>query len=186
MLGREEMLEVLQDRLQLALHLPLGEQPTPHPSAEGVRCPHVSDGNRGRSPDEVESKERLRAPPLASFPLAERIRRGEIHDFKLRQPRAKARLEAGANVERALGFNRAAAREPLGYPGRVAEEGEDPVDRGADVVDERMANGSHPIWLLELAHQIYGNRRGLTVQPQWSQAFRSLACRGFCRAPVRR
>src|SRR5712692_5639239 len=92
------------------------------------------------------------------------MRRGEIHDFKFRQPRAEARREAGAVLEPARGFNRAAAGEPLGHPGRIAEEGEDPVDRGADVVDERMANGSHSMPLRGLAHPIYGNRRGLPVR----------------------
>ncbi len=70
------------------------------------------------------------------------------------------------NLPRCVAFLAPVLGPPLGYPGRVAEEGEDPVDRGAEVVDERMANGSQPIWLLELAHPISGNRRGLTVQPQ--------------------
>src|SRR3989441_8413028 len=114
-------------------------------------------------PPTKSSRKNIFEPVRRRRSAAEPIRRGEIHDFKLRQPGAKACLETGAVLERARDFNRAAVREPLGHPGRVAEEGEDAVDRGADVVDERAGNGSHPIGLHEVAPNIR-DRGGPTVR----------------------
>jgi hypothetical protein len=132
-----------EELAQLMLHIPLLEEPTPHPSAEGLRCPHLPDRHhRGRACG-IKSKERLRALALPAFYPRERIGWREVQNLELRESVAETRREPGAPLEGALALNTPASWEPIRNATRVGEDGEDLVDRSADAVDERVANRAH-------------------------------------------
>src|SRR2546425_8242085 len=117
-LGREQLPQVVQHRLELALYSALLQEPAAHPGTEALWGPHVTDRDGRRSRARIETEERLPALALPSLHPAERRGRGEIDHLELGEAPAEACLEPNAFAERHVALDAVASGEPLGDASR--------------------------------------------------------------------
>src|SRR5436309_15540393 len=98
--SREQLPDVREDRLELAVHAALLEQPAAQPGDEGPRGPHVPYRHGGRFGRRVEPEERLPAVPLTALHPAEGRWRGEVHDLEFGGAFTEPHLEPHTLAER--------------------------------------------------------------------------------------
>src|SRR5207247_10589451 len=85
-------------------------------------------------------------PVRSFFPYTTLFRsrgRGEVHDLELGRALTEPHLEADALPERLIALGRGASREPLGHATRIGQQGEDPLDRHGDGLDDGSADRAH-------------------------------------------
>src|SRR2546430_10607821 len=113
-LRREQLPQIVQHCLELALHSALVQEPAAHPGAEAWGSPHVTDRDGRRARACIETEERLPALTLPSLHPAERGGRAEIDHLELGLAPAEPCLEPNAFAERHVALDAVASREPLG------------------------------------------------------------------------
>src|SRR5207245_11079588 len=82
-LRREQLPQIVQHGLELALHSALVQEPAAHPGTEALGSPHVTDRDGRRARACIETEERLPALTLPSLHPAERGGRAEIDPLEL-------------------------------------------------------------------------------------------------------
>src|SRR5207245_10544988 len=99
----------------------------------------------------VEPKTPLPAVPLTALHPAERRRRCEIHDLELGHALTEPHFEPHALPEGLVALGSGASREPFRHATRVGEQGEHPLNRYGDGLDDGSTDSAHEWarrWLL--------------------------------------
>src|SRR5438477_145703 len=116
---RQDLSDVREDRVELAVHPALLEEPAAEPGHQCTRGPHVPHRHRGRFGRRIEPEERLPAVPLTALHPAESGGRREVYDLEFGRALTEPYFEPYALPERLVALRSGTSREPLGLTTRV-------------------------------------------------------------------